>query len=234
MSTLCTVASIGIALHTGVEVAPLTTRTAGVWTLQDTAGVPLGSFDGVVCTAPAPQTVRLLERYLPLDAALRQVRYRACFALMLGFQGEQAPGWIAGKARDNPIEWIAVQSTRPGRSPASAMVVHASADWSDQHLESEAGEVQRVLRHEFTELTGIDASRATHATLHRWRYALVDPETATGTPYLSVAEGLAATGDWCSTSRVEDAWHAGRRLAADILAARSCIRSMHPPADIAS
>ena len=34
---------------------------------------------------------------------------------------------------------IAVQSTRPGRSIATAMVVHASADWSDQHLERDEG-----------------------------------------------------------------------------------------------
>jgi hypothetical protein len=218
MSALCKAVSGGISLHTGVEVAPLTARTAGGWALQDAAGAPLGSFDAVICTAPAPQTVRLLDRHLAPDAALRRVRYRACFALMLGFEGGWAPGWIAGKARDNPIEWIAAQSTRPGRSPASAMVVHASADWSDRHLESEAGEVQSILQHAAGELTGIDTSRAAHAALHRWRYALLDPETATGAPFLSLSQGLAATGDWCSASRVEDAWHAGHRLAADILA----------------
>lgn len=218
MSALCKVASNGIAVHTGVEVAPLSARTAGAWALEDATGAPLGSFDAVICTAPAPQTVRLLDRHLAPDAALRRVRYRACFALMLGLEDGRAPGWIAGKARDNPIEWIAVQSTRPGRSPAAAMVAHASADWSDRHLESDAGGVQRILQHAFGELTGIDASRATHAALHRWRYALLDPETATGAPFLSLSQGLAATGDWCSASRVEDAWHAGRRLAADILA----------------
>jgi hypothetical protein len=219
MSALCKVVSGGIAVHTGVEVAPLTERTAGAWNLQDAAGAPLGNFDAVICTAPAPQTVRLLDFHLAPDAALRRVRYRACFALMLGLEGAAAPGWIAGKARDNPIEWIAVQSTRPGRNPAVAMVAHASADWSDRHLESDAGELQRILQHAFGELTGIDASRVTHAALHRWRYALLDPETATGAPFLSWSHGLAATGDWCSASRVEDAWHAGRRLAADILAA---------------
>jgi predicted NAD/FAD-dependent oxidoreductase len=105
------------------------------------------------------------------------------------------------------------------------MVVHASADWSDRHLESDAGEVQRMLQHAFGELTGIDAARASHAALHRWRYALLDPETATGAPFLSLAEGLGATGDWCSASRVEDAWHAGRRLAADILAGLDGMRA---------
>jgi len=219
MSALCKVAAIGVELHTGIEVAPLATRTAGVWTLEDTAGVPLGSFDGVICTAPAPQTVRLLEAHLPADAALRRVRYRACFALMLGFEDGTAPGWIAGKSRDNPIEWIAVQSTRPERGPAGALVVHASADWSDRHLEHDTRDVQRLLEQAFGELTGIDAACAARVALHRWRHALVDPDTATGAPFLSMSQGLAAAGDWCSASRVEDAWLAGRRLAADILAA---------------
>lgn len=219
MSALCKVLSVGIAVKTGVEVAPLSGRVAGVWPLQDVTGAPLGNFDAVICTAPAPQAVRLLEAHLAPEAALRRVRYRACYALMLGFGDAEAPRWIAGKARDNPIEWIAVQSTRPGRGPAAAMVVHASADWSDRHLEHDAAEVQQLLHDAFGNLTGYDASRAEHASLHRWRYALVDPATATGAPFLSVSHGLAAAGDWCSASRVEDAWHAGRTLAAEILAA---------------
>jgi hypothetical protein len=218
MNALCKAAAEGIEVRTGVEVAPLGERVAGAWALQDASGAALGDFDLVISTAPAPQTVRLFDRLLPADAALRAVRYRACFALMLGFDDLPAPGWIAGKARDNPIEWIAVQSSRPGRGAATALVVHASADWSDLHVEDDAAEVERTLRQALRDLTGIDAAQASHATLHRWRYALLDPETATGSPFLSWPEGIGATGDWCSASRVEDAWQAGRRLAADILA----------------
>ena len=218
MSALCKHLGASLDIRVGTEVAPLGTRTAAGWRLHDTAGSFLGDFDAVVSTAPSPQGARLLDAHLPADAELRSVRYRASLALMLGFDTPWEPTWIAGKARDNPVEWIAVQPTRPGRSMPAALVVHASADWSDANLERPPAEVEQDMLAAVACLTGLPVDAATHVALHRWRYALVDPDTAAQEPWVDLDAGLAATGDWCSTSRVEDAWLSGRRLAEKLLA----------------
>jgi hypothetical protein len=218
MNALCKHMGEGFEIRTGVEVAPLAEKTHTGWQLSDTLGNDLGEFDAVVCTAPSPQAVRLLDRHIPADAALRTARYRACFALMAGFETPWQPTWIAGKARDNPVEWIAAQSTRPGRDMPAALVAHASADWSDANLERPLPEVQGEMLAAVSELTGLGMETATHISLHRWRYALVDADTATGAAWVDTDTGLAATGDWCRASRVEDAWLAGRELAEHLLA----------------
>lgn len=217
MNALCKHLGEGLEIRTGVEVAPLSERTRNGWHLRDTSGNDLGEFDAVICTAPSPQAVRLLDQHLPADAALRAVRYRACFALMAGFNTPWQPTWIAGKARDNPVEWIAAQSTRPGRDMPAALVAHASADWSDANLERPLPEIQGEMLAAVGELTGLGMETATYVSLHRWRYALVDADTATDAPWIDTAAGLAATGDWCRASRVEDAWLAGRELAEQLL-----------------
>lgn len=217
MNAVCKHLAAGLDIRTATEVAPLGERGPSGWSLQDTSGKDLGEFDAVVCTAPAPQAARLLDRHLPADAALRGVRYRACLALMLGLDPTSEPDWIAGKARDNPIEWIAAQSSRPGRSTACALVAHASADWSDANLERPIADLEREMLDAVLALTGVSDGAVKQVSLHRWRYALADVDTAADTPWVDIGAGLAATGDWCRASRVEDAWLAGRTLAEQLL-----------------
>lgn len=218
MNALCKTLATDLDVRTGVEVAPLGARGPDGWELLSSAGESLGHFDLVLSTAPSPQTLLLLENHLPIDAELRSVRYRACFALMVGFAEPWRATWIAGKARDNPIEWIAAQPTRPGREMPAALVAHASADWSDANVDRDLAQVQQELSAATGALTGLDMNRSTHMALHRWRYALVDAETAATEPFIDMSAGLAATGDWCAASRIEDAWLAGRHLAKALLA----------------
>lgn len=217
MSALCKHLGAGLDIRAATEIAPLAARTGAGWALEDTAGTVLGEFDLVISTAPAPQTLRLFDTHLPADSPLRGVRYRSCFALMAGLDPAWQPGWIAGKARDNPIEWVAVQATRPGRSAASALVAHASADWSDAHLEAPPADVEKTLLAELEALTGMPSDAVQYVSLHRWRYALLDTATATGSAWLDLDAGLAAAGDWCTASRIEDAWRAGQSLASELL-----------------
>lgn len=218
MSALCKHLGAGLDIRAATEIAPLARRATTGWLLEDTSGNVLGEFDLVISTAPAPQTVRLFDAHLPMDAPLRGVRYRSCFALLAALDPPWHPGWIAGKARDNPIEWVAVQATRPGRNSASAIVAHASADWSDAHLDDPPADVEKALLAELEALAELPSDALQHVSVHRWRYALLDTSTKTGAVWLDPDAGLAAAGDWCTASRVEDAWLAGCRLASELLA----------------
>ena len=187
MSALCKAAASGIEVSTAWRShrsarAPTPHGTCRMRTAQRWALRP------VISTAPAPQTVRLFDRHLPADAALRDVRYRACLALMLGLEGMPAPGGSParrattdrvdrrcnrpdrGAAR--PLRWWSTRA-RTGRTGTSSALRARSSTGCATRL-------HRSHRHR--------RSRATHAALHRWRYALLDPETATGEPFVSWPE----------------------------------------------
>ena len=77
----------------------------------------------------------------------------------------------------------------------AALVAHASADWTDANVDRDLAQVQQELSAATGALTGLDMNRSTHMALHRWRYALVDAETAATEPFIDMSAGLAATGD---------------------------------------
>lgn len=217
MNALAKHLAAGLTLRTGVELVPVEDSNGAPWSLRDTAGTSLGEYDWLLCTAPSPQAVRLLEAVLPAEAPLRAVRYLPCFALMLGFDGPWPRDWIAAKVRANPIEWLASQSSRPGRPDGAALVAQASAEWSVANLEREPAEVQSELLEALRALDAVDPDTASYRALHRWRYALVDPASAAPGPFIDATRRVAATGDWCRASRVEDAWIAGISLAEQLL-----------------
>jgi predicted NAD/FAD-dependent oxidoreductase len=188
------------------------------WRLCGEAQEPLGTFDWVVCTAPAAQTANLLAP-ASLASQAGRAHMQACCALLLGFDEPPGFDWQAALVRDADISWVSVNSSKPGRPAAPALVVHSTNAWANEHLDAEAGAVQRHLAAELLEVTGIDAMAATFADLHRWRYANVDRRD--GEPFaLDANQRLAACGDWFVRGRVEGAFTSAMALADRL--AREC------------
>ena len=69
---------------------------------------------------------------------------------------------------DHPLfDFIAVENSKPGRQ-SNYIVVHATPEWSTQHLESDPAEISELIREAFSETFQV----TTQARLsHRWRYA---------------------------------------------------------------
>ena len=210
MNSLCKAMAEGVTLALSTEVAPLGERTAEGWALHDANGQLLGVYDWVISTAPPVQTHRLFSRS---DIAPQKARLLGCYALMLGFDRPWQEPWIVAKLRAGPLGWIAVNSTKPGRNAAvTALVAHASNDWSEAHIDADVDVAQQQLLQHFTEATGIATAEAAYVSTHRWRYALLEEATRPGY-YLDMASQCAATGDWASDSRIEDAWAEAMKLA---------------------
>lgn len=217
MNSLCKALASGIDVRAGCEIAPLAERSNGAWLLHDIAGNALGTFDWVISTAPPQQTERLFGTHLPAEAALRHVQMQGCYALMLGFHHRWNKSWIAAKIEESPLAWVAVNSTKPGRNDAvTSIVVQTSHDWAELHIDDDVEHAQTMLVEALARATGIDASAAEYISTHRWRYAIVDPVTHSG-PYLDTALKLAATGDWCGASRIEEVWAHAQQLADQLL-----------------
>lgn len=213
MNSLCKALADGINIRKSCEIAPLLEQSAQGWHLLDIHGRNQGEFDWVISTAPPAQTIRLFEHHLMDKHPWRDSVMQGAYALMMGFKHPWDRPWIAAKVRSNPINWISVNSSKPGRNTEhSTLVAHSRNDWAEAHLDENTEDLQAVLMNEFKLITGIDGKNADHTALHRWRYAIVAKTGKTGS-YFDPHRKLAATSDWCETSRIEEVWFHANQLA---------------------
>lgn len=215
MNSLCKSLSENVNVVKSVEVRPIT-RNRDSWFLSDTDGNDLGDYDVVISTAPPAQTVALFHQYLPENAPLHHAEMHACHALMIGYDRHWDKSWIAAKVHNNPIKWISVNSSKPGRmDTATSLVCHTRSLWSNQHIDDEPTLSQQILYEEFMKLTDIPYT-PDYLQLHRWRYAIVR-ETQNSGYFYNSDRNLAATGDWCKTSRLEEVYLSAHALGLRIM-----------------
>lgn len=216
--------SLDLDLRAGVAIAPLAAQTNGVWQLSDAEGGDQGQFDWVVSTTTAHQTMALFADHAPAAGPLTTTRMAPCYALMLGFSRQLDLPWVGAKISGSSIDWIGVNSTKPGREPArTTIVVHSTSDWAASHLGQDLEQLGQMLGQALHEATGIDPAEAAYASTHRWASARRLPQEDSK-PYIDPTRRLAATGDWTRGSRVEDAVLSALDLA-DMIEAAEAARS---------
>lgn len=187
-------------------------RHRNAWLLQGDEGEQLGYFDLVVTTAPAPQSAELLPAEFSGHEQLKAVEFTPCFALMLAYRKPLKLTFSAAVVRDSPLAWLAVDRHSDTTGPGTTLLAHSSNEWAAENLAMPMHRVGKVLFEALQDLCGAQCSRPDHFDLHQWRYARV--ESALDIDYLFDADrGLAACGDWCRGSRVEDAFLSGLALA---------------------
>jgi predicted NAD/FAD-dependent oxidoreductase len=134
-----------------------------------------------------------------------------CFCLMVGLSAPINPGWDTLRVKDLPIDWIAINHAKPGRSQdVGTLVVHSEAGWSDANVDADRDWVQDVMLKSASALLGLPLQNAPHIALHRWLYA--SNKSSPDTPCLT-DEGMVVSGDWCLGGRVQGAWLSGRAAA---------------------
>jgi hypothetical protein len=170
----------------------------------------------LVLALPAPQASELLQDQPAAKAVADQVELQACWAVMARFDAPLAVPFDGCFANTGPLGWLARNNSKPERPQAEAWVLHATAAWSQAHLEDTADTVVAALLAAFGEIAGQTIAPAEVAA-HRWRYARSENPLALGFYYdADVHLGLA--GDWLNGDRVEGAWLSGQQLATRLLA----------------
>ncbi len=210
MNAMCKSLASGLDIRLTTHIEQII-KTGDQWTLRDSNAQTHGPFDWIVSTAPAPQTAALLPEPLKGRDALQSVSMQGCFSLMLGFEHAPVMPWTAARIGDSPVGWMALNSAKPGRESPASIVIQSSNDWAEAHLEEPREDIEALLISEASKLCQADLSHATHAALHRWRYA--STSVTAGTPFLlDEHHQLAACGDWCLGSRVEAAFLSASKL----------------------
>ena len=191
-------------------------RQADGWALSSAEqGAHRERFDAVVLAVPAPQAVPLLNTIAPAGAALAAgARMRGSWAVMLRYESAVEMPWDGAFINAGPLRWVARDSSKPGRTGQETWLLHATADWSEAHIEDEADSVTATLLAAFAALGGPPPAAA---SAHRWRFADTEPALTVGC-WWDAKQQLGLCGDWLHGGKVEGAWLSGRMLAQQVTA----------------
>lgn len=189
---------------------------AGDWVLMSNAQ-SFGPFEHVVLAIPPVQAAALLPVGASFAEALAAVKMQGCHTLMLGYDTAEAPevDWDCAHFDDAMLGFAAFNHTKPGRPPATALTLQTRHGWSEGRIEDEVDAVAGEMKTRFAALTGLPVAASGYDRVHRWRYA--STVAPAGQRYLhDAAMGLSAIGDWCTGSKVEDAFLSGHALGAHL------------------
>ena len=95
-------------------------------------------------------------------------------------------------------------------------MLHASPEWSTQHLEWDASEVADELLGAFFATLQMEPSNPSFVKAHRWRFAQAERPAEVGCLF-DRGRRIAVCGDWLAGSRVEGAFLSGMAAAGRIL-----------------
>ncbi|MDF0750248.1 FAD-dependent oxidoreductase [Marinobacter sp. 71-i] len=192
------------------------------WTLLDTDGKSYGPFDAVIVTAP-PAQARDLFSNSGLQSLADELEgpvghVQPCWAVAAHFSQPLGQPYEAMRCQDPVLNWIANNSSKPGREGASGewWVLHADSEWSRENENTPAKQVEERMIEAFQRVTGISVEPDERVS-HRWLYA---KSSATDQPgfrwFNDLRVGLA--GDWLSGGRVEGAFNSASSLVEHMLA----------------
>lgn len=200
-------------------------RVEAGWTLRVEDGSQTLPYAKVIVATPAPQAAELLACSAELAPRIAAVRMLPCWALMLQFDKPFDARFDAAIVEDEPIAWLARESSKPGRKAGERWIVHASNDWSREHFDADPEMIVAGLMKSFCELVEKRVTPAFSKAV-RWEHALAAPEDAR--PFLYDAEaGLGACGDWLVEGRVEGAFLSGLTMASELVQQLKTSKSAH-------
>lgn len=193
------------------------------WSLSSLEhGLLSKQFDMVVLAIPSPQVEALLKNVsgylseLTKSASIASAsKMKSCWTMMAHFPHQSSFQFDAAFINQEPIAWIARNSTKPKRVGMDYWTVHASPEWSDANIELAKEDVgtELLVCMERLGFNTLDAQ----VTMHRWRYASGGLEAMIEYHY-SPVDCLGFCGDWLHGGRVEGAWLSGMKLANRIIA----------------
>ncbi|MEQ9547730.1 MAG: FAD-dependent oxidoreductase [Marinobacter sp.] len=214
MTAISRALSSNIDLQQEVRIETMA-RKDNEWFLTDASSRRYGPFDQVVVTAPPAQARDLLadSHLMDLASTLDEPvsAIQPCWALAVHFESASDVEFEGMRPHNDILSWIANNSSKPGREGQGQWwVLHATSQWSAEHVETSTDRVTDTMLSAFREITGSTAL-PDETTAHRWLYARSEGDGRSGCLWFP-EEGIGLAGDWLSGGRVEGAFDSARAL----------------------
>ena len=209
----------GLDVRQGITVTRLSLAGDRKWSILATGtdgnALPALVAAALVVTVPAAQAALLLDEvHGELSRVASSVTQTPCWAVMLTARGLGDLGGDVFEDGQGPVAWATREASKPGRADAAQgleerWLLHASAAWSEAHLDDEPDAVGRMLTESFFHARGLaEPPEVVRVRARRWRYAQGHLPEIRGALFDPSAR-LAVCGDWVNGSRVEGALTSG-------------------------
>ncbi|TWT86983.1 NAD(P)-binding protein [Neorhodopirellula pilleata] len=211
-----------LSVTTGCTVGSLRHDNAtDAWQLKSIDADDLGTFDVVIVNCPPQQASALLNPHTDLVEHIEQVEMSPCWSLMISCDGAGDLPFAGAFINDGPLSWIARNDAKPGRPShrdpnRSDWVLHASIDWTTEHLDANQTDVCEALTLAFSNAIDRKLGTIHHRVAHRWLYANTNQPLPQSCLWDRTTM-LGACGDWCGGPRVEGAFLSGAAIAGCVL-----------------
>ena len=186
-------------------------RQGNQWCLIDAHHRELGRCDWVITAMPAKQAASLMPNSFTYQPTMNGIQMLPCYALMLGFEQPLNLAWDAAHITNSILSWASVNSSKPGRSAHSSLVVMSRNQWAAEHVDQSDDWVKDVLMQALAGIVGDQVQSAKIAHLKKWHFANAQKRTLNEV-LIDAHQQLASCGDWCISGRVESAFVAAKQL----------------------
>ncbi len=198
----------GLDVRTGVVVTAVS-RTADGATVRSRDQPDL-DVEGVILTAPVPQTMTMLEHGdikipPPVRSSLEAIRYDACLAVMAELDGPSGlpDGHLSPST--GPVAWIGDNQDK-GTSAVPAVTIHSTPEFADDHQREVSDASAEALVEAAERLMASNAATTQH---HLWRYAQPRTTLDVGAVSLAPSSPVILAGEVFAGARVEGAYLSG-------------------------
>lgn len=222
MNAICGELASGVKIEFKTRVVPPTYQH-GRWLLNDVDLRPLGQFDYFLTSAPARQSSELMAGSPNLQRIAGAVKMNGCWAAMVAFDEPLDLPFDGAFVQDSALSWIARDDSKPERatqgkhlSTTELWVLHASPEWSEQHIDVDPGWAKKKLLAAFWQATAVREKTPSSVTIHQWRFA-IPPRPLDQRSLFDAERKIGACGDWCGGPRVEGAFLSGVSMAERVL-----------------
>lgn len=216
MATLADRLSEGLDCRCKVTIAEIEGEV-GQRYLRSVDDERFGPFEIVLCAIPAEASMGLLAPFPELANLASQVQTRPCLATMVLFEEEVMVDFEAAFLNSGPLAWVCRDASKPERPDQECWVLHATDEWSREHLATPVEQVASLMLSAFAPLCPIELPPISYCRSHRWRLGLADAPL--GLPFCYDDQlKIGVAGDWCNSSNVDGAYWSGTDLAGAVVA----------------
>jgi predicted NAD/FAD-dependent oxidoreductase len=198
-NAVTTALSAGLACKFESDVATLARNVEGGWTVAMRKPVsgplqPESHYDIVLLALAADQALPLLASAPDFAKTASGARSSPVWTLMLAFAEPLDLPFDVALPAEHRMMWLSRESSKPGRRAGERWVLHASVDWSREHLDDDPYRVQEKLLAAFHRVTGTQV-HPVYVQVHRWLFGASLRPAAQPALWDPIAR-IGVAGDW--------------------------------------
>ena len=186
------------------------------WNLFDQNEKSHGSYDWIILTLPAQQSLELITNKISFYSLIKKIKMKGCFSLMVGINKSFNLDYDAALIEKEDIAWIALNNSKPSRMKKNCLIINSSYEYASKNINTPRDKVLKHLLSKSSRLLNYDLFTSTMIKMHQWRYVEAESSPVENF-FIDYKEKVAVCGDWFINSRVEGAFISANELSKEIV-----------------